>query len=506
MKKTIKQNLRLYAITDRSWLGGAKLEEQVEQAILGGATIIQFREKSLQGEELKQQAIRVQAVCRKYNIPFLVNDLVELAAEIDADGVHVGQSDMSVQEARMLLGEEKIIGATAKTVEQALRAQSEGADYLGSGAIFGSSTKTDAVPMTRERLQEICHSVQIPVVAIGGISEENVSWLQGLDIAGVAVISAIFAKKDIRKATELLAKKVAWIAERNSVAENAEKSGTAEITEKMEDDSRRKRKAVLTIAGSDCSGGAGIQADLKTMLANGVYGMSAITALTAQNTLGVKSILEVTPVFLQEQLDAIFCDIAPDAVKVGMIANAELIHVIAEKLRQYQTQNIVVDPVMVSTSGSKLLQDDAVTVLESELLPLACLITPNIPEAECLLGKKITDQTQMEAAGRELSEKYGCAVLIKGGHAIAEANDLLCGNGQMHWFHGKRIDNPNTHGTGCTLSSAIASNLAKGEALVESIEHAKEYLTGALEQMLDLGQGSGPVDHGYVLDTMKYLK
>ena len=258
-------------------------------------------------------------------------------------------------------------------------------------------------------------------------------------------------------------------------------------------------KTALTIAGSDSSGGAGIQADLKTMTANGVYAMSAITALTAQNTTGVTDILESTPRFLSEQLDAIFTDIFPDAVKIGMVSSAELIAVIAAKLKEYKAENIVVDPVMVATSGAKLLRSDAVEALCRELLPLAAVLTPNIPEAEILSGMAITDAAGMEAAARLISEKYGCAVLCKGGHKVNDADDLLWREGAGKWFHGKRIDNPNTHGTGCTLSSAIASNLAKGYDLDASVERAKAYISGALAAMLDLGHGSGPMDHMFAL-------
>ena len=258
-------------------------------------------------------------------------------------------------------------------------------------------------------------------------------------------------------------------------------------------------KTALTIAGSDSSGGAGIQADLKTMTANGVYAMSAITALTAQNTTGVTDILESTPRFLSEQLDAIFTDIFPDAVKIGMVSSAELIAVIAAKLKEYKAENIVVDPVMVATSGAKLLRSDAVEALCRELLPLAAVLTPNIPEAEILSGMAITDAAGMEAAARLISEKYGCAVLCKGGHKVNDADDLLWREGAGKWFHGKRIDNPNTHGTGCTLSSAIATNLAKGYDLDASVERAKAYISGALAAMLDLGHGSGPMNHMFAL-------
>ena len=258
-------------------------------------------------------------------------------------------------------------------------------------------------------------------------------------------------------------------------------------------------KTALTIAGSDCSGGAGIQADLKTMLANGVYGMSAITALTAQNTTGVAAIMNVTPEFLGQQLDCIFTDIFPDAVKIGMVSDKDLIRMIAQKLRQYQPKHVVVDPVMVATSGARLIADDAVEVLQQELFPLATVLTPNIPEAEVLLGENIASKEGMEKAAEEIGRQYGCGVLCKGGHSINDANDLLYQDGKVTWFAGKRINNPNTHGTGCTLSSAIAAKLAKGCELAEAVRLAKEYISGALAAMLDLGKGSGPMNHGYML-------
>nr|WP_231999895.1 bifunctional hydroxymethylpyrimidine kinase/phosphomethylpyrimidine kinase [Intestinibaculum porci] len=252
----------------------------------------------------------------------------------------------------------------------------------------------------------------------------------------------------------------------------------------------------LTIAGSDASGGAGIQADLKTMITNHVYGMSAITALTAQNTLGVKSVMNVTPDFLRDELDAIFTDIYPEAVKIGMVSESALIHVIKECLIHYQAKHIVLDPVMVATSGAKLISDDAMNVLQEELIPLAEVITPNIPEAEILSGLSISNAQEMEAAAQAIYERYHTAVLLKGGHAINDANDLLY-DGDIVWFKGQRIDNPNTHGTGCTLSSAIAAHLAKGETLTSAIAKAKQYLSDALAAQLDLGHGSGPLNHDF---------
>ena len=253
-------------------------------------------------------------------------------------------------------------------------------------------------------------------------------------------------------------------------------------------------RTALTIAGSDSSGGAGIQADIKTMMANGVYAMSAITALTAQNTTGVTAIMEATEEFLGEELDNIFTDIFPDAVKIGMVSSSGLIIKIAEKLKEYDAKNIVVDPVMVATSGARLISEDAVSTLKEYLFPLAQILTPNIPEAEVLSGMTITSEAEMMEAAKVIGDQYGCAVLLKGGH-----------KGTCQWFYGKRIDNPNTHGTGCTLSSAIASNLAKGFPMDVSVERAKAYISGALAAMLDLGKGSGPMNHGFDI-TGEYVK
>ena len=260
-----------------------------------------------------------------------------------------------------------------------------------------------------------------------------------------------------------------------------------------------KLKTALTIAGSDCSGGAGIQADLKTMTMNGVYAMSAITALTAQNTVGVKAIQESTPDFLKQQLDAIFEDIYPDAVKIGMVSSCELIRVIADRLRYYNAKNIVVDPVMVATSGSALMKNNAVQTLIEELLPISTLVTPNIPEAQVLSGLTIETKEDMITAAKQIGDSFRCSVLLKGGHSINDANDLLYSSGKIMWFNGKRINNPNTHGTGCTLSSAIAANLAKGYDLEASVQRAKDYISCALAYMLDLGQGSGPMNHAFDL-------
>lgn len=257
--------------------------------------------------------------------------------------------------------------------------------------------------------------------------------------------------------------------------------------------------AVLTIAGSDSSGGAGVQADVKTIAAHGLFAECAITAITAQNTCGVCSIQNIDPAVVADQIDMVFEDIRPAAVKVGMVSSSAIIEKIAERLKRWEAQNIVVDPVMVATSGARLIDAGAQEALTLQLFPLATLITPNIPEAELLAGAPIKDEKSQEQAARLLVQRYGCATLVKGGHRVNEASDVLaCGTNdelQTTWFTHPRVDNPNTHGTGCTLSSAIACGLAQNLPLADAVEAAKRYLTGALEAQLDLGQGAGPLDH-----------
>lgn len=260
-------------------------------------------------------------------------------------------------------------------------------------------------------------------------------------------------------------------------------------------------KTALSIAGSDCSGGAGIQADLKTMLANGVYGMTVITSLTAQNTTGVRSILNSDPKFLADQIDSVFEDIVPDAVKTGMIPSKELVEVTAERLKFYCVNNLVVDPVMVATSGADLSNSESVKALKESLIPLASVVTPNVPEAEVLSGMKITTKDDMTEAAKKINSECGCSVLIKGGHNDLNCDDVLLHNGEIMVFEMQKIDNENTHGTGCTLSSAIACNLAKGMTVPEAVKRAKEYITGAIQAGLDLGHGRGPLDHGFDIKT-----
>ncbi|AEA00453.1 MULTISPECIES: bifunctional hydroxymethylpyrimidine kinase/phosphomethylpyrimidine kinase [Aerococcus] len=472
-----KNDLLVYAITpDR--FDHDELIQQVKEVLAGGATILQLRLKDHPFKDQEDKLAltkKIKALCQEAGVPFIIDDDYELALAVDADGLHVGEDDLPVDQARQLLGPEKIIGASAKTLDTALKAQAAGADYLGVGALYPTQSKANAQGTSLTTLRTIAQGVNIPIVGIGGISLDNMANLRDQGLAGVALISALFKAEDPYRTTQ-------------AVRQAAERLF--------------KLQAVLTIAGSDSSGGAGIQADLKTMQANGVFGMSAITSVTAQNTRGVTGVYDLSPEALASQLQAVFEDIPPASVKIGMVSQVELVEEIAKALKTYQAKNVVVDPVMVATSGSNLIQDQAVQVLADQVFPLACLITPNIPESQVLAGQDIHSAADMEAVAKTISQTYQVAVLCKGGHRVNDANDVLVTpEGEVHWFRGERVDNPNTHGTGCTLSSAIASNLAKGDDLVTAIARAKTYLSLTLKDQLDLGQGSGPLNHGFGLLT-----
>ena len=445
---------------------------------------------------------------------------------------------MAPEQARALLGPDAIIGLSAETlphIEAANALPSSTIDYIGAGPLHYTATKPDAAAVeadgTKHALgiagaQLLCEASRYPVVVGGGVHADDVPTLARTAAAGWFVVSAIAAADDPERATRELLQ--AWTAvrgdARHGVATSAASHPQSDVAAPLQCgaamfDVKQPHglPPVLTVAGSDSSGGAGIQADLKTMLANGVFGMSAITSLTAQNTTGVRAVQNADPAILADQIDAVFEDIPPMAVKIGMVSSAALIETIADRLTAHQARNIVLDPVMVATSGAKLIDDDAVAALTTRLFPLATVITPNMPETEALLAQVMQDRTSeddtesarllsegirteadMETAARTLAEHFGCAVLVKGGHGIKDANDVLVEpDGTATWFTSPRIDNPNTHGTGCTLSSAIASHLALGETLPQAVRSAKEYLTGALAEQLDLGHGAGPMDHAW---------
>ena len=476
----IARALRCYAVTDSRWLSGRALEDVVEQAILGGATMVQLREKDCSHEERRALARRVLAVCRAHGVPFLVDDDVACAREVGADGVHVGQSDASCASARTALGPDAIVGVSAQTPAQARAAFEAGADYLGVGAVWATGTKTDAAALGPDGLAAVAAAAPLPVVAIGGIHAGNVGELAGTGACGAAVVSELFAAPDARGA-----------AERLRTACDAAFRGQPSV--------RFRVPSVLTVAGSDSSGGAGIQADLKTIEAHALFGQSVICALTAQNTTAVSGVLDVPASFVSAQLDAVFADIRPDAVKVGMVSSAENVRAVARGLRDHGAHGVVVDPVMVATSGGELLRPEAAGALAEELLPLADVVTPNVPEAEALSGRAIRPDgvDDMVEAARAIARLTPGAVLVKGGHQEMVSTDvlLLPGIDEPVLLDAPVVRTRDTHGTGCTLSSAIACGLACGFSVREAVERAKGYLTSALLAGLRVGAGHGPLWH-----------
>ena len=540
-------DLRAYFVVGPDDTKGRPVADVVAAALRGGATFIQLRAKHADARDLTAMAEAIAAVIAQAGkadtVAFVIDDRVDAAWQcrelgIKVDGVHIGQDDMMPEQARALLGPDAIIGLSAETLPHIKTANAlpDGTiDYIGAGPLHYTATKPDAAAVeadgTKHALgiagaQLLCEASRYPVVVGGGVHADDVPALARTAADGWFVVSAIAAADDPERATRELLQ--AWIAVRG----DARHGVAASAASHLQSDAAAPPQCgaamfdvkqphglppVLTVAGSDSSGGAGIQADLKTMLANGVFGMSAITSLTAQNTTGVRAVQNADPSILADQIDAVFEDIPPMAVKIGMVSSAALIETIADRLTAHQARNIVLDPVMVATSGAKLIDDDAVAALTTRLFPLATVITPNMPETEALLEQALQERSSanddpaarllsegiraeadMETAARTLAEHFGCAVLVKGGHGVKDANDVLVEpDGTATWFTSPRIDNPNTHGTGCTLSSAIASHLALGETLPQAVRSAKDYLTGALAEQLDLGHGSGPMDHAW---------
>ena len=540
-------DLRAYFVVGPDDTKGRPVADVVATALRGGATFIQLRAKHADARDLTAMAEAIAAVIAQAGkadtVAFVIDDRVDAAWQcrelgIKVDGVHIGQDDMAPGQARALLGPDAIIGLSAETlphIEAANALPSGTIDYIGAGPLHYTVTKPDAAAVeadgTKHALgiagaQLLCEASRYPVVVGGGVHADDVPALARTAADGWFVVSAIAAADNPERATRELVQ--AWTAvrgaARHGVAASAASHPQSDVAAPLQCgaamfdvEQPHGLPPVLTVAGSDSSGGAGIQADLKTMLANGVFGMSAITSLTAQNTTGVRAVQNADPSILADQIDAVFEDIPPMAVKIGMVSSAALIETIADRLTAHQARNIVLDPVMVATSGAKLIDDDAVAALTTRLFPLATVITPNMPETEALLAQAMQERTSeddtesarllsegirteadMETAGRTLAKHFGCAVLVKGGHGIKDANDVLVEpDGTATWFTSPRIDNPNTHGTGCTLSSAIASHLALGETLPQAVRSAKEYLTGALAEQLDLGHGAGPMDHAW---------
>lgn len=458
----------VYLITDQ----GERLTDRVLQALRGGVSVLQYRAKGKEHGECLEEGRQLKRLCAGYGVTFIVNDAVGLAKELDADGVHLGQDDGTIAEARELLGPGRIIGKSTHDLEEALQAEQEGADYIGFGAMYPTESKAVSHLPGTAGLASIRERIKIPVVAIGGITASNACRVIEAGADALAVISAVLSSP------------------RPDIA-------VAEMALLFNRVRPFPRGAVLSLAGSDSGGGAGIQADTKTVTLLGSYAATVLTALTAQNTRGVSSIHGLPPSFVLDQLDTVLSDIPIDVIKTGMLHTPAIISAVAERLRERKLMiPLVIDPVMVAKGGAALLEREAVQVFIDQLLPQAYLLTPNVPEAERLLGRAIRTEPEMEQAARDLHAMGAANVLVKGGHLTGrQSTDILFDGSQCHSYSCERFFTSNTHGTGCSYASAIAAFLSQGEPLPQAVEKAKKFISAAIRLARPLGRGHSPVNH-----------
>jgi len=458
----------VYLVTDQ----GEELVARVEKALRGGVSVLQYRAKDKQYDACLTEGGELKQLCRRFGVPFIVNDNVQLALDLEADGVHLGQDDGSIGSARELVGPGRIIGKSTHNLQEALQAEAEGADYIGFGAMYPTDSKNVTHIAGTAGLAEIRDRIKIPVVAIGGITTSNACRVIDAGADALAVISSVLS------------------CPRPEMA-------VAELKLLFNRSSEYPRGSVLTIAGSDSGGGAGIQADIKTISLLGSYAASVITALTAQNTRGVSSIHGLPPSFVIDQLDTVLLDIPIDVIKTGMLHTPAIVSALAENLSERKTIiPLVIDPVMIAKGGASLMDRDAINIFIQQLLPQAYLLTPNIPEAERLVGTAIRTDAEMVDAARELHRMGAANVLIKGGHlAGQQSTDVLFDGNDFQHFTAERMFTSNTHGTGCSYASAIAAFLAQGEPLRSAVEKAKGFITAAIRLSRQLGKGHSPVNH-----------
>ncbi len=475
----------LYLVTDSSQLRGLNLIEMVDKSVAGGVTVVQLREKHLSDPERKELALALLKILRPKKIPLILNDSPKLAKEVRADGVHLGKNDLSVREARQIFGQDFVVGLSVESIDRLEEMDLEGIDYLAASPVFPTLSKSDLPdPFLLSGLNRLKSRVSLPLIAIGGIQESNVQQVIAAGADGVAVISAIAQSEDPERTSRRLK---TLIDETKSLKQNF----------------RKFIPRVLTIAGSDSGGGAGIQADLKTFEALDCYGMSAITALTSQNTMKVVSIAPSSVNFVKEQIECVVEDIGVSAVKIGMLFSKEMIEAVSDLALKHSFPNLVLDPVMISKTGNALLQEEAISTLKERLAPLANILTPNLPEAELMLGRRIQTQIECEDAMADLLE-ISKAVVLKGGHGddpIGVKDYFKDRSGNSFTLTEERIDTPHTHGTGCTFSSAIAAYLAQGLSLPDAVSAARKYLQGAIKAgaFRKIGHGNGPVHHSWRL-------
>ena len=457
----------LYLISDNN--ADNNLLEKVKAALAGGTKIVQYRAKDINPDERREMAEKLRNLCHEHKALLIINDLPELAHEINADGVHLGQDDMPAVQARQILGRDKLIGISTHSVEEALKAEAQGADYIAIGSIFPTESKNDTTLVGLNTLSKVRKAVRIPLVAIGGMTPEGAFDAIEAGADSVAVLSGVMGDTDPARA----AKEYSLLFNRNNVAPNGR---------------------VLTIAGSDSGGGAGIQADIKTITLLGSYASSVLTALTAQNTLGVVDTYSVHTDFVLKQLHAVLDDIGTDTVKTGMLSWGGIVSRVARVIEE-RSLLAVVDPVMIAKGGESLLDKEAHDSLISRLVPQSYLLTPNLPEVEALTGIEPRTVDEMIEAGRNLQELGARNVLIKGGHLNGDATDVFLHGNEEYQLSSPRFDTINTHGTGCTLSAAIATFLAQGYPLKRAVERGKRFISLAIESSVQIGRGHGPVNH-----------
>ena len=457
----------LYLITPQG--SDEQILHVVREGLRGGVQVVQYRDKERSDDAKVSLARQLVQLCEEAGATFLVNDSAELAVACFADGVHLGQDDGSVHDARKLLGENKLIGVSTRNVDQALKAEMAGADYIGVGSIFPTNTKDDAELVGIETLSKVRRAVKIPLVAIGGVCWMNAAEALEAGADSLAVISAISEDPN----PTLAAKELALLFNSKKPSEETR---------------------VMTIAGSDSGGGAGIQADLKTITLLGSFGASAITVLTAQNTLGVHGLSPASASFIAKQAEAVITDIGVDTIKTGMLYNAEIVSTVAELIQKHNLL-AVVDPVMIAKGGAALLKQEAIEAVRNQLLPSTYLLTPNIPEAEALTGKEIKTLGDMEEAAKKLQSMGARHVLLKGGHRDGDAIDVLLAGTSIQRLAAERIDTANTHGTGCSYSAALATFLAQGQPLAKAAASAKLFINEAIRHAASLGGGHGPINH-----------
>ena len=457
----------LYLITPQG--SDEQILHVVREGLRGGVRVVQYRDKQRSSEAKVNLAHQLVKLCKEAGVTFLVNDSPELTVACFADGVHLGQDDGSVHDVRKLLGPDKLIGVSTRTVDQALKAEMAGADYIGVGSIFPTNSKDDTELVGLETLRKIRMAVKIPIVAIGGIGWTNGAEALDAGADSLAVISAVADDTNPALAAREL-----------SLLFNCKKAP--------------EETRVMTIAGSDPGGGAGIQADLKSITLLGSYGTSAITVLTAQNTLGVHGLSPASAGFIVKQAEAVLNDIGTDTLKTGMLYSAEIVSAVAEIIKKFNLLNVV-DPVMIAKGGTALLKQEAVEAVRQELLPQTYLLTPNIPEAEALTGQKIHTLDEMEEAAKSLQAMGPRHVLLKGGHREEDAIDILLAGKTVQKLTAERIDTTSTHGTGCSYSAALATLLAQGQPLMKAAESAKLFINEAIRHAVPMGGGHGPINH-----------